>query len=247
MSLTWLVAAASVFWANGEIPAADPKPAIDSTLRSRLGEIPLNQVAQRYRTSIRKIVDHPTLACQGPLELFQGKVEMYQWLLDHPDQAVSAWRRLGANCMDINDLGGGRFGWSDGDGSSIHWETALRTESLRIWYAEGKLRPAPFLPAVPARAVVVLHYGEPLAGTGRFLIRHQADLYVQTDSKMAALAARLLGASVPKLGQQCVGQLELFFSALAWYLDRHPEKIDQLLPACRTSAKTACLETSKNS
>jgi hypothetical protein len=205
--------------AGGERTAA-----VDPNLQGKQTEIPWNQLPPWCRARMHKVIQHATLACAGPTEAFQGQTALYQWLLDHPDQAVRMWRRLGANCLQICDLGNGRFGWNDGEGSEVHWDTVYQSDHLRIWYAEGHLRPASLLPAVPARAVVVLHYGE-LEGTSRRLIRHQADLYVQTDSKAAVLAAKLLGASVPRLGQQCIGQLELFFSALVWYLDRHPDLI----------------------
>jgi hypothetical protein len=58
---------------------------------------------------------------------------------------------------------------------------------------------------------------------------HQADVFVQTDSQTAALITKLLGASAPKLAGQCIGQMEMFFSALAWYVDRHPERAETLL------------------
>jgi hypothetical protein len=41
--------------------------------------------------------------------------------------------------------------------------------------------------------------------------------------------ARLLGPSAPRLAEQYLGQLQLFFSALVWYLDQHPERAAGLL------------------
>jgi hypothetical protein len=52
---------------------------------------------------------------------------------------------------------------------------------------------------------------------------------VQTDSQAAALITKLLGSSAPKLAEQCVGQMEMFFSALAWYVERHPERAGTLM------------------
>src|SRR5262249_53304381 len=78
-------------------------------------------------------------------------------------------------------------------------------------------------------AVVVLHYSEGHDETGRPVLRHQAELAFHTDSKAAALITKVLGPAAPHLAEQCVGQIELFFSALVWYLDRHPEKAWTLL------------------
>ena len=179
---------------------------------------------------VRRILERPTLSARGPSELFRGRAGIYDWLLDHPDQAVLIWRRLGAKCMDIDDQGSGWFGWSDRQGSAVHWQTVHRSSQLRIWYAEGTGKPSVLLPAVPARAVVVLHMTKGSDHAGRPVIRHQAEIYLQTDSKSTLLVARLLGTSVPRLADQAIGQMEIFFSALTWYLDRHPERAEGLLP-----------------
>jgi hypothetical protein len=208
-----------------------PTPA-DGPVRSRpelTQGVPLQDVTATHRDRVRLVLERPTLTAHGPMEAFACQPPLYYWLLDHPDQAVPLWRRLGAKCMEITDKGGGRFGWADTHGSEVHWETVYRGPTLRIWYAEGNVRPAPLLPLVPARAVVVLRFIEGHDRAGRTLLRHQADLFLQTDSKTAALATRLLGPSGPRLAEQCVSQMEMFFSALAWYFGRYPERADRLV------------------
>jgi hypothetical protein len=162
---------------------------------------------------------------------------MYHWFLDHPDRAALVWRRLGAKVVEMSDRGNGRFGWSDAHGSDVHWDTVYRTSSLRIWHAEGRVRPGPLLPLVSVQAVVVLRYSESRDSEGRPVVRHQAELVVHTDSKSAALAARVFGATGPHMVEQYVAQLEMFFSALPWYLDQHPDKVATLLAGIMPSAE----------
>ena len=54
-------------------------------------------------------------------------------------------------------------------------------------------------------------------------------MILNTDSKVAALAARMLGVSAPRVAEQYVGQLQTFFGALAWYLSEHPDRVSELL------------------
>jgi hypothetical protein len=138
----------------------------------------------------------------------------------------------------ITQRGAGCFGWTDGQGTDISWQTIVRTPGLQVWYAEGMATPGPVLPPIPLRAVVILRYAETSAlsplipeakGRGRTLMFHQADVFVQTDSQTAVLIAKLLGSSAPKMAERCIGQMEMFFSALAWYVDRHPERAETLL------------------
>ena len=154
---------------------------------------------------------------------------MYEWLLDHPDRALAAWRRLGAIASEIVNHGDGKFSWSDNHGSSVSWHTVYNHKNLRMWYAEGKVRAAPLTPLVPVQAVLVLRHGDMAESDGHSLLIHQTEVFVLTDSRAAALAARMMGGSVARLTDQGLGQLELFFSGLVWYLDQHPERVGRLL------------------
>src|SRR5947207_15664 len=79
-----------------------------------------------------------------------GDPALDEWLLDHPDRAVHAWRRLGAVCTEVTVLPNGWFGCGDGRGGEVHWTTVYDGPELRIWYAEGKGRPPGVpLPMVP--------------------------------------------------------------------------------------------------
>jgi hypothetical protein len=53
-------------------------------------------------------------------------------------------------------------------------------------------------------------------------------LFLYTDSRAAALVARLMGPQAPRLAEQGLSQLELFFSGPAWYLQQHPDRIGML-------------------
>jgi hypothetical protein len=198
------------------------------TVRTEV-RLPLDEMPAAVRDKIRQTLEKPTISARGPIETFPCYPPQYYWLLDHPDRAVYAWHRLGARCVDVTDRGEGRFGWNDEFGSDIHWDTVYQTKHMRVWYAEGKVRAAALLPLHLVRVVVVMHFTEDRDEAGRVVIRHQAELALHTDSKAVALAARLFGASVPKLADQYMAQLEMFYSALAWYLDQHPRQVESLL------------------
>ena len=193
--------------------------------------IPLQELPQRYREGVKTAIEKTTLFTQGPIETFPCEPKTYYWLVQHPDRGVVAWRRLGAQCVMVNERGPGRFGWSDEHGSDLQWETVYESNDRHIWYAEGKVRPAPLLPLVPVKAVVALHYAEQPGPNGVTMMQHQADMFLYTDSVGATLAAKLLGAAAPKMAEQCVTQMQMFFSGMAWYVHRYPERGAVLLKA----------------
>jgi len=191
--------------------------------------IPLNDVAEAVRERVRSVVEQPTISASGPMDEFIGQLVHYQWFLEHPDRAAQAWRRLGAPCLNITARGEDHFGWMDSHGNDVTWETVYRGPSMRIWYAEGKARPGMLFPPLPVRAVVVLYYRERRGLFGETHIQHHADLFVQTDSKTAALVLKVFGSSVPRLTDQCLGQFGLFFSGITHYVYNYPERAEALL------------------
>ena len=54
-------------------------------------------------------------------------------------------------------------------------------------------------------------------------------VYIQSDSKAAALAMRVLGPMAPKLAEQGAEQFLEFYNGIAEYVQKHPTKADALL------------------
>jgi len=216
-------------WAQGP-PAFQSVSAMTSTaVKKTTIPVDLDGIAPGFRDSVAKIIQRPTVVAQAPAEEFtQG---IYDWLLEHPDRASLAWRRLGIPCAQISETTPGRFGWSDGQGTEVTWRTVSLSREQRVWYAEGHARLGPMLPSVPIKAVVVLNHPRRVGLDGQRIVSQETNVYLQTDSKAAATIARIVGPSVPRLAEQGASQLLLFFSGLTRYFDRHPEDIDTLLAA----------------
>lgn len=196
-----------------------------SALAARM--VPIDALPTAIREKVRRTVIHPTLVTHAAGEEFRASPEMYQWLLEHPDRAALAWRRLGIPCSPIEERSPGLFGWRDDIGSDVHWWIIARSDKATIWYAEGQVKAGPLLPAVPVRSVVVLRHEMPAVRGG--VIRHEIDIFCFSDSRAAALAYRLFGASADRLAEQAAEQMLTFFSALARYFEEHPNHASRLL------------------
>jgi phage tail protein X len=233
--LTWLGLVTAVITANPGLARAQPWLSFSTHGAEKLeqlraaAQVPLQQLPAVAQGNVKLVIDRPTLFATAPAEVFPCRPSQYYWFLDHPDRVMVAWMRLGAKCLPITDRGGGRFGWSDEQGSDLVWQTVFHDARLRIWYAEGNVRPAPLLPLVPIRAVVLLHHIESKDEVGGAIMNHQAEVFLQTDSKAATVIMRMLGSSVPRMAQEGVSQLQLFFAGISWYLERHPERSAWLL------------------
>ncbi len=236
----WLAAATVSAQQAGSTAAPTPEHPTGAAATPSFppARVPLEELPPAVRDRVRKVLEHPTLSARGPAEGFCCSPLLYYWLVEHPDQAARLWRGLGAQCTNILNLGGGRFGWEDAQAGEIHWDTVLRGPHQRVWYAEGQVKPAPLLPSAPVHAVLVLHHVEGRDGDGHPAMRHQMDLVLHTDSRALALAARLFGVAAPRAAEQYIAQMEMFFGALAWYLTEHPAKAKTLFEQLQHPAGT---------
>lgn len=230
-----VTAALCVIGLSGSLAAQAPgvrlvEATASGTARPHL-TIPPEALAVPHRDAVVRVMREATLVARGAPEEFQ--LGIYDWLLEHPDRASVAWRRLGIPCARIVDLGQGRYGWSDGEGTDVSWRTVVRADNVHVWFAEGQAKLGPMVPAVGFRAVAILHHVRRPGPAGRDVVSHEATVYLHTDSKAAALIARILGPAAPRLADQGAGQLLLFFSGLTRYFLEHPDEIERLLSARR--------------
>lgn len=189
--------------------------------------IPVDVLAAPFREPIARVMREATLVARAAPEEFD--LGIYEWLLEHPDRASLAWRRLGIPCAKIRDLGQGRFGWADGEGTEVSWQTVIRAPNVHVWLAEGEAKLGPMVPAVRFRAVAILHHVRRADSAGRAVVTQETTIYLHTDSKAASLIARILGPAAPRLADQGAAQLLLFFSGLTRYFTEHPAEIESLL------------------
>src|SRR5262245_47727685 len=102
LALTTLLAAAAP--AAAQAPADSPGPLPEA-------------VSPQLRERVRFVMDKTTLSANGPVETFVCSPAVYNWLLDHPDQAARLWRLMGVKCADIRERAPAAFAWEDGQGS----------------------------------------------------------------------------------------------------------------------------------
>lgn len=222
----------AAFAAGGTAAAAPPglaKPPRKPAAAPSSAPTLIDVVSPAHRDDVAAVVRQPTLTARATEDEFPAHPQVYDWLLEHPDRASKAWQRMDIPCVDIADLGAGRFHWADPNGSDLVWQIVGRFPDGVIWYATGKVKPGPLLPMVPVKAVAVLHAPRTPAAEGQATIKPAVRVYLYTDSRAAAAMLRMIGPAAPRMAEQGAEQLLLFFSGVAAYLGRHPERTEELL------------------
>lgn len=214
--------------------ASDPRPSLfrRSTAPARSEPADnslLNLIHPTFRNAVHEVLQKPTLTSQAKEDSFTAHPQVYDWLVHHPDRTSKAWNRMNVPCVEIREVAGKRYTWTDGEGSDLTWQLVGQFTDGWVWYASGKVKPGSLLPTVPVKAVAILHAPREanLAGSARF--KPSVKVAILTDSRAANALLRMVGPAGPRMAEQGAEQLLLFFSGVAAYIHEHPEKMEQLL------------------
>ena len=206
-------------------PMTDPVPNTAGPVRVNLSEV----VHPDYREAVSKVVQKPTVSTKASAPDVVCTVQMYQWLFDHPDRVALAWQRLNVPAVPIADAGNGLFMWTDENGSEVVWRTVGAFAEGRVWYATGKVKPAPLSPSVPVKAVCVLTHKQKAQKDGVAAFSTSVQMFVLSESKAANVILKMMGPTAPKVAEQGAEQFLEFFNGMADYVQRNPTKAEALL------------------
>jgi hypothetical protein len=182
-----------------------------------------------FRDAVMKCVRNPTIATKAKGEEVVCTVAVYEWLFDHPDRVALAWQRLKVPAISITDLGNGKFAWGDENGSEVVWQTVGTFQDGRVWYATGKIKGSPLMPAIPIQGVIIVTHPKKVEKDGVALFVPTAQAFMHSDSRTANIALRALGPTAPRMAEDAAGQLLEFFGGIANCVQKNPTKADALL------------------
>jgi hypothetical protein len=193
----------------------------------------MDVVRPEFHDGVTKCVRHPTVSTKSTGDEIVCTVAVYEWLFDHPDRVALAWQRLKVPTVAIADLGGGKFSWTDENGSEVIWQTVGKFPDGRVWYASGKVKPAAAGPSLPIQATFVVSHPRKAEKDGVAVFVPSVQIYVHSDSKAAALALKVIGPAAPRLAEEAANQLLEFFGGIATVVQRYPGKAETLLGPAR--------------
>jgi hypothetical protein len=202
-----------------------PNPSAPAPQRLNL----LDVVSPEFQEGVLKCIKHPTLTTKATGDDITCTVAVYEWLYNHPDRVALAWQRLRVPTVTITDMGGGKFGWSDENGSEVVWQTVGTFPDGRVWYASGKVKPATAAPFIPIQATFIVSHPRKAEKDGVAVFAPTVQVYVHCDSKAANLALKLIGPTAPRLAEDAAGQLLDFFGGIATVVQKNPTKANSLL------------------
>jgi hypothetical protein len=164
-ALLWPVA-----WAGGDTAPALP-PGVPADERAR----------------IENVLAHATISTRVEIEPYPLKLDVFDYLLNHPDFATQVTRALKLARYRI---------WISADGLNLNdgWGvTGVITpfygdKGLRVVYARGRYEQS-VLPDIRGQAIIFVRYGESGSAAGRPALATSMQVFAWLDSRMIASLA----------------------------------------------------------
>lgn len=215
----------------GTLPRCEASDPAENEVHRQISaaQVPLEKLEPQLRTRVADLLQKAPLFARGPVESFPCRPTVYHQILDNPDWVIHCWRVLGACKATVVRQPDGTFLGKDNYGSQLRWQPLSLEQGRRIWYVEGAGRPAPLMPMVQLKAIVLLRFQTVQGEDGRVGIRHRVEMFAQYDGKAVDLLSKLGGMTADSAGQKVLEQVGLFYSGMAWYLSEHPNWGQQVL------------------
>ncbi len=141
---------------------------------------------------VHEVTDAAAVATRFQSDPFPARLDVFEYLLDHPEFATHVTRTLRLARYRVWQTADGLF-LDDGWGARGRLEVVHAGTGVRVIYARGDFEQR-FLPTIPGEAVVVIEYAPSEARDGRQQISTAVSGFVKIDNRMYAAATKLAGS-----------------------------------------------------
>jgi hypothetical protein len=186
-----------------------------------------SQVPERTRTRLQDITEHPTLSTRVESEPFLGRLDVFEYLLDHPEFATHVTRTLKLARYRIWRTADGGLAIDDGWGTLGTFEVVHAAPGIRVMHARGEYQHR-LLPNIAGQAVVWFDYGAK-TGADSGHIRTAITGFVKLDSRVLAMAGKLASAVATAKADREGKQLVKMFSRTTRAIDEDPAGVYEQL------------------
>jgi hypothetical protein len=187
-----------------------------------------SQVPERTRTRLQDITEHATLSTRVESEPFLGRLDVFEYLLDHPEFATHVTRTLKLARYRIWRTADGGLAIDDGWGTLGTFEVVHAAPGIRVMHARGEYQHR-LLPNIRGQAVVLFDYAAKTGADSKNAIQTAVTGFVKLDSPILSLAGKLASAVASAKADREGKQLVKMFARTTRAIDEDPAGVYEQL------------------
>jgi len=190
--------------------------------------IPWKGVAQRDRQQVSEVLDKCAQYRRLPELQYRVQPQMYRYLIDHPDVAVSTWRTMEISRLQLWESGPKTFKTTAPDGSTGTARVVYRDASQCLALCNGTYH-SPLLPKpITASALIWLRYKLLKDRQGDIQVRQTLDVFVSFPSATARTVAALASPITNVIMDRNAFEVSLYARMMSQAAERDPKWLQDL-------------------
>lgn len=197
-------------------------------MNSAKAKIPFAKMSPRSRERTNAILSNMSQYRRMPSLQYEVHPEMYQYLISHPDVAISTWRVMGISELVMQQTGPFEYEASATDGSQGIADVLWRDGNQCLFIAEGKYQ-SPLIPgSIQASALVWLQYRFITDSDGKVRVNQQVETFIRFPSSAVDTLARLASVVTNSILDRNVLEVSLYAKMMSTAAEKEPAWIEQV-------------------
>lgn len=201
----------------------------DHVVRDRCKQqIPYGKMSESAQRRAADLIAGSSQYRRMPCLQYEVNPNIYQYLLNHPDVAVSTWRAMGISKLQMSQTGDFEYEAQSGDGSDGIAHVLWRDGNQCVFIVEGSYK-SPLLPkTINASALVWLRYRFIESNEGTTLVNQQVETFLYFPSMAVDTIAKLATSVTNTILDRNVFEVSLYARMMSKAAEKEPEWIEQL-------------------
>lgn len=184
--------------------------------------LPLDRLTEDQRKSVERVIRSPGMYRRFPTITFPVQPDVYQFLLTHPDVAVSTWRAMEISKFQLSETAPDCYSADAGDGSVGTVELLHQTAEETLIYTTGSFKSPVLTKPIEANSVMRVRTSFTRESDGRIFATHHGDMFVEFPSQTVDTVARIIAPVSHLIADRNFRQLSLYVHLMSKMIEEHP-------------------------
>jgi len=190
--------------------------------------IPYGQLTPDATSRVRAVVDDASYFRRMPTQTVDCDLEMYQFLVRHPEVVVNLWDLMGITKVSLKRTGEYQLVGNDGAGTTCKMDLIYGSDTMHIYQSQGGYQGSLWPRELKGHCVVVLHNRQTQMADGRTGMVAWMDAFMRLENAGADLVVKTLGPMMGKTADQNFIECANFFSQIAMTARLNPQGLQQV-------------------
>ncbi len=201
----------------------------DKRLRKQsIKQIPTRNMSARSRSRVEKVIDQCAQYRRLPELHYAVEPKMYEYLIEHPDVAVSTWRAMEISRVQLWQTGPVEYEASAPDGSLGSATVLYRDRSQCLLLCDGTYS-SPLLPKpITAAGLLWLRHDYRPDQNGQMLVRQRLDVFVSFPSATARAMAALASPITNMMLDRNAFEISLYARMMSQAVESDPAWVEDI-------------------